>query len=393
MSTPSIQRTIQSYIPDLIAFRHDLHKHPEVSNEEANTAQRVKDFLAPYQPSRVLEGLGGHGLAYCYEGKEPGPTIMLRCELDALPITEINTFAYRSTNDDVSHKCGHDGHMSILAGVARLLHEHPIQKGQVILLFQPAEETGEGARRVLQDESFLDIKPDFVFALHNLPNYPEGHIIFRPGPMACASRGLRIKIHGKTSHAAWPEDGKNPALPMCRIIEGLTLLPAAPSLQHCFNNVSVVKAQLGCEGFGTIPGEAEVAATLRSDSEEAILFLIDQSTLLIEQWLAIHGFEYHVTWSDIFALSENAPEACEILTNAAEKAGLPTHILEKPLRASEYFGLFTQQFPGALFGLGNGFQKPQLHNPDYDFPDQLIEKGINIFWSILQECLDVEPLE
>ncbi len=385
-----ISRTIQSYIPNLIDIRHDLHRHPEISGQEKLTAERVLNYVKPFEPDRVLERLGGHGLAFCYKGEHPGPTIMLRCELDALPITEINTFGYRSTVPGVSHKCGHDGHMSILIGMARLLHEHPITHGQVVLLFQPAEENGEGAKAVLHDETFLSIRPDFAFALHNLPGYPQGQLQIRNGAMACASRGMHLTLLGKTSHAAWPEDGKIPAIAMCRIIEGLTLLPHAPALQHCFNLVSVVQASLGRDGFGTVPGEANISATLRSDHEDGIQLLIQQSNLLIEQWLAIHGLEHTMHWSDIFELSVNDTNAADFVRKAAQNSQIPVHEMPDPLRASEDFGVFTQQFPGTLFGLGSGEQSPQLHNPDYDFPDDIIEYGVQTFWNIVQECINQE---
>ena len=158
-------------------LRHELHRHPEVSGFEAETAARIFRFFEPLQPDEVLRGLGGHGAAFVFSGAEPGPTVLLRCELDGLPIRELSQAAHCSTVDGRSHACGHDGHMAILASVGETLSTARPPKGRVVLLFQPAEENGGGAEAVIRDTRFPKIRPDFVFALHNLPGFPLGQAV------------------------------------------------------------------------------------------------------------------------------------------------------------------------------------------------------------------------
>jgi amidohydrolase len=160
-------------LEELIQLRHKLHKYPEVSGNEKETANCVLLFLSKYPPHELVTTLGGEGILAIYKGKNVGKSILFRCELDALPIQEMNSFNYKSVYEGVSHKCGHDGHMAILCGLGKKLYENPIEKGTVMLLFQPSEEDGKGAKRVLHDSKFKEIKPDFAFALHNLPGYKK----------------------------------------------------------------------------------------------------------------------------------------------------------------------------------------------------------------------------
>ena len=153
-------------------LRKELHQYPEVSGKEVNTAKRIKAFIEKHHPTEIIENIGGNGLAVVYEFGKQGKTIVIRCELDALPIEEKNDFEHRSTIKGVSHKCGHDGHMAIVAGLIFWLKEQLFTKGKVVLLFQPAEETGQGAYKVLQDKRFQELKADYVFALHNIPKEP-----------------------------------------------------------------------------------------------------------------------------------------------------------------------------------------------------------------------------
>ncbi len=168
-------------IDELIKLRKDLHCNPELSGKEKNTSAKIKNFISQFNPDEVISNIGGNGIAFIFKGKEEGKTILFRSELDALPISEQNDFEYKSSVENVSHKCGHDGHMTILSGLASLLKNKKPDRGKVVLLFQPAEETGEGAAKVLEDKKFEQINPDYVFALHNLPGYPAGSVVIKNG--------------------------------------------------------------------------------------------------------------------------------------------------------------------------------------------------------------------
>lgn len=167
------------FTDSLVRLRKELHQHPEVSGKEIETSRRILSFLENYQPAELITELGTTGVMAIYKGKKAGKTVLFRCELDALPTEETNDFEHRSLNNGVSHKCGHDGHMAILCGLAAELHQNKPKSGTVVLLFQPAEEDGSGAQKVLLDPKFATIQPDYVFALHNLPGFPRHQIVVK----------------------------------------------------------------------------------------------------------------------------------------------------------------------------------------------------------------------
>ena len=173
-------------ITELVTFRRHLHRRPELSGEEEWTAAEIRQALERLQPDKVLGGLGGHGVAAVFAGAESGPTVLFRAELDALPITEASGAAWQSETEGKGHLCGHDGHMAMLLGFGRLLARRPVRRGRVVLMFQPAEEDGSGARAVVADPRYAAITPDWAFAIHNEPGLPFGHVATRAGLMNCA---------------------------------------------------------------------------------------------------------------------------------------------------------------------------------------------------------------
>jgi len=356
---------LEAFLPSLAKLRRDLHRNPELSGTEVNTAKRILAFFAQIRPDEIISKIGGHGIAFIFKGQAPGPTVIIRCELDALPIAEQNDFEYRSVNPNISHACGHDGHMTIVAGLGHMLANERPKCGQVVLLYQPAEETGEGAERLVEDPKFRSLNPDYVFALHNLPGYPMGSIVVKPGTFSCASRGMIIRLTGLTSHAAWPEHGRSPAIPMCQIIEGLTNLPSVLEPNGVLTRVAVVHSRLGEPAFGTSPGYAEVMATLRTETDESMPLLVEKARNLVQDK----------------ALSA-------IIKQAARSAGLDVLPMEKPLQSSEDFGRFTSRIPGAMFGVGVGEKRAQLHTPYYDFPEEIIPIGTKLFLGIIHRLLD-----
>ncbi len=251
-------------LAELVVWRRRLHQVPELSGEEALTAREVCRFLEPTGPDKVIAGLGGHGVAATYEGVEPGPTALFRAELDALPIEEISTFDHRSQAPGKAHLCGHDGHMATLAALARGLAVERPRRGRAVLLFQPAEEDGSGAAAVIADPRFQEIAPDFCFAFHNMPGLPLGRAALKPGPVACASRGMKIVLEGRTAHASTPEFGVSPMAAVAELMPALTRLTRPGPIEGDFAMVTVTHAEMGAKSFGVAPGRAEVWATLRT---------------------------------------------------------------------------------------------------------------------------------
>ncbi len=366
--------------------RRLLHQWPELSGQEQATANRISAWLKACEPDRLLTRLGGHGVLAVFGKSTTGPRILLRCELDALPIQESNSFEYRSRQAGVAHQCGHDGHMAILLEVARRLQQSSPRRGQVMLLFQPAEETGTGARDVLSDPEFARLAPDYAFALHNMPGYPLGSVMLRQGTMNCASRGMTIGLSGKTAHAAQPETGRSPALAIAALIYALADY-AQRFGQSELALATVVGAQLGDKAFGTAPARAELYVTLRSETDTVMQAMLDDIEGCLQQLCEQHRLTYTKTFADVFPAVNNTAEGARLVTAAAEQCNVQLIKLAQPIRWSEDFGRLINGRQGALFGLGAGEQQAALHNPDYDFPDALISQGADLFTAIVQQCL------
>lgn len=363
-------------------FRKTLHQHPELSGMEVETAKRVHNFFKGLEADQVITELGGTGLAFVFKGNVEGPTSLFRCELDGLPIKEENTIKHISTQPGKSHVCGHDGHMAIISGLGVDLSKNRPKRGTVVLLFQPAEETGEGAKAVIEDPKFRDIKPDYAFALHNLPTFESKQIIIKKGAFAAASTGMIIQFKGRNSHSAHPEAGNSPAEAMAKTIVALERLPDA---MKKFTLVTVIHAQLGEIAFGTTPGEATVRTTLRAFENETRDLLVTYAEKLCRQIAKEYNLGISFDYTEVFAATHNDPEAWEFGNEAAKKLKLKTKHTRIPFRWSEDFGLFSSHTKTLLFGLGSGKNQPQLHESNFDFPDELIPTGVSMFREIIAQ--------
>ena len=375
-------------IAELTDWRRELHRFPEVSGEERETAIRVTKALTATKPDQILTQLGGHGVAAIYNGTKPGETVLFRCELDALPIEEIGQPAYRSTIPGRGHMCGHDGHMTILMALARLISRNRPARGRVILMFQPAEENGEGAAKVIADPRYAQIKPDWAFALHNMPGLPFGHATLRPGTMMCASQGLRIHLTGKTAHASMPETGISPVQAIGRLIPALLALGPGGALTASFRMVTITHTVVGEPAFGISPGYAELWVKLRTREDAPMAALYADAVAIAETEAAKDDLKLDLLTQDTFAATVNDPEAIIRLTLALDALNILHDDRNLPMRGSEDFGRFGQ--PGtrmAMMFLGSGEKHPQLHNPDYDFPDGLIPLGARLFHRVMTDLL------
>ncbi|EAZ81617.1 amidohydrolase [Algoriphagus machipongonensis] len=369
-------------INQLTSFRQELHQSPEIAGEEEKTASKILSFISKLNPDEIIENLGGSGLAFIFKGKYPGPRTLFRAELDALPIQETGNPSYKSTVDGKAHLCGHDGHMTIICGLGEKIAEKRPEKGEVILLFQPAEETGEGARRIMDDPSYEKIKPDFAFALHNLPGFPLHQIVIRKGTFAAGSTGMTIRLTGKTSHAAHPDAGINPAFAIAQLIQ---TLPKFPDQLNGFALVTVIHSEIGSLAFGTSAGKGSLSLTIRAFDQEELDSLLEKIEKEVERVATHEGLKFEISYLEAFAVSKNDSNAAEIAETAVEDLGMDISQKAEPFRWSEDFGLFSQTCPSYLFGLGSGEKCPQLHEPTYDFPDELIETGVKVFEKIARK--------
>ena len=367
--------------PELLALRQRLHAEPELSGHERHSAELLAATLARYQPDALWRDIGGHGLLALFDSGKPGPSVLLRADMDALPITEQSGRAYCSQHAGVAHLCGHDGHSAILMGVAaKLAHQRP-SGGRVYLLWQPAEETGAGAQAVLADPAFV-CQPDWVYALHNLPGYPLGEVVVRTGAFSASVRSLILCLQGKPAHAAEPEHGCNPALAMAELLQLAARLSCNEPEDPAFALVTPVYAHLGEKAYGTSAGYGEVHFTLRTFSQAGMVAL-EQALLTVLGQLAQHyGLAIRHHWLEEFQASENDAAAVALLVEEATACGLPVVERPVPFKWGEDFGLFTQRFRGALFGMGAGEQHPALHNADYDFPDALLQPASTLLYRL-----------
>lgn len=372
---------------ELTGFRHHLHRNPELSGEEAWTAGEVVRSLQALDPDSLLTGLGGHGVAAVWGADRLGPTVLFRSELDALPIQELSAAAHRSAVPGKAHLCGHEGHSTILMGLARLISRHRHARGRVVLLFQPAEEVGSGAAAVLADPRFAGIRPDWAFALHNMPGLPLGHASVAAGPANCASEGLRVMFGGRTAHASAPDTGISPALALSRLMPAALAAGPGGALGPGFRLVSICHARMGAPAFGSTPGEGELWLTLRTLVDTDMAALRDEVMEMARQLAEQDGLSVAFRHHDRFAACTNHPEAAAAVTRALEALGLQHDGRGLPMRASEDFGQFGAVARSAMFLLGAGERAPALHNPDYDFPDALIPQGVAIFDRLRRDLL------
>ncbi len=376
-------------IPDKIIkraqkWRKELHQTPELSGKEYQTAQKISAFLTALDPASITTNLGGHGILVCFDNGLPGPSLMFRTELDALPIEEVNTFEHRSKVSGVSHKCGHDGHMSILLGLAIVLSRDENFRGKVYLLFQPAEETGAGAMQVLAENRFTSNHFDFVYALHNLPGHPMGEIVCKQGAITASVKSVIFRLSGKTSHAAEPEKGINPSVAIAKILQFLPEVTIADPAEADFSLLTPVHLNMGEKAYGVSAGYGEVHLTLRAWTEARMEYITDELLSFVEEVCEEEKLQLSYDWTDSFQSNENNEMAMKHIRKAADALGYDYKRLKTPFKWGEDFGAFTQQYQGAFFGLGAGENTPALHNPDYDFPDELIKPGISMFYQIIK---------
>lgn len=372
---------------DLKAFRHDLHAHPEISGEEKETARRVLAVLHQLKPDALLTEVGGTGILATFGTDEKGPQVMVRCELDALPIQEVNTFGHRSTSKGVSHKCGHDGHATIVTGLAeKLSGERPVM-GRVHLLYQPAEENGAGAEAVLKDPRMRDKHFDLVLALHNLPGYKLGAAVVRKGAFTASVNSMVIALEGRTSHAAEPENGDNPALAVAEILTGALALQHNVPTEDGLRVVTVVHVNLGTKDYGISAGSAEVHLTVRCWTD-AELKKLEQDVEELSRLVAKkHKLGVDISYCFTFKANQNDDAAADLVKAAVKSTGHELIGRDHPFKWGEDFGLFTAKYKGCMFGLGSGEDMPALHNPDYDFPDELIPHGVELFETAVRSFL------
>jgi hippurate hydrolase len=369
------------------SLRRDLHAHPELRFDEHRTADVVARELAALGYA-VSRGLGGTGVVASLPGADPRRGIVLRADLDALPIREANDFAHASCTHGVMHACGHDGHTVMLLGAARVLRELPQLAGSVHFVFQPGEEGGAGARKMIDDGLFEQFPTEAVFGMHNWPGLPAGHFGLRAGPIMAAGSRFRITVTGKGAHAAQPHLGIDPVplacamVLQCQTIAARHKDPVDPAV------ISVCMFQAGTTD-NVIPDSAELRGTIRTLSSALQQQLQRDVRLMCEALAGASGARADVEFFQYYPATVNTPAEtalCEaVIRDTFGEQRLRREV--PPNMTSEDFGFMLEERPGAYVLIGNaadGDAAPALHHPKYDFNDDIIPAGVRYWVSLAQ---------
>lgn len=348
-------------------LRHELHDHPGVSGNEYFAHDLIVRELAVFHPDRLFTHVGGFGVVAVWGAQQSFSTIAIRGDIDALPI---------------GHRCGHDGHTAILLQLAEFVAQRGIPQGRnVALVFQPEEETGAGAQKILDAGILQQYNLRAIYALHNLPGYPLGTVVLNRHTFAAASAGVIYRLVGRSTHASTPEKGLSPALAVAEIIQNLHALNSGENVGlDRFRQCTLICVRMGEETFGTAAGQAEVLVTLRAFTNSAMGHLLDEAGSLVGEIASRHRLALATELCDPFRATENSSELVE---HIEEHCGCRSQYLLTPFRWSEDFASYLQAFPGAMFGIGAGEKHLELHHPEYDFPDELIPRAAEVFYNLI----------
>ena len=372
----------------LAELRRDLHTHPELRFEEQRTAAVVAQHLQNfgYMPHT---GLARTGVVATLDTGRAGPAIMLRADMDALPVSEAGQVPWASCNPGVMHACGHDGHTAMLLGAAALLKADPPPCGKIYFVFQPAEEGGAGAQ-VMIDEGLFDLFPtDYCFGLHNWPGLEAGRLGVRTGPIMAGGWRFAIRITGKGSHAAQPHMGTDPLTIGAALVQEAQLLvarrtdPVIPAvLSFCIFDAGTTD--------NILPETARLAGTLRALDPLVLNELKDGLQRLCDGLGVAHGVDIDVNFHQPYPVTVNEHRATLIARQAMQalevQLGGPAPDMDiAPSLASEDFGFMLQKKSGAYAMIGNG-ESHKLHSPDYDFDDSIITRGVRYWHQLAHTC-------
>lgn len=385
--------SIQSFHSELTALRRDLHAHPELGFEEVRTSGIVANVLESFGVE-VHRGIGKTGVVGVIRGRgtQSGRMIGLRADMDALPMTEDNTFAHRSTKTGLMHGCGHDGHTTMLIGAARYLAHTRDFDGTVVLIFQPAEEGLGGARAMLEDGLFDTYPCDAIYAQHNWPGLPPGTIGINPGPMMAAADRFEIVVTGRGGHGAHPYQTIDPVLVTGHLITALQSVVSRNVNPLDSAVVSIGSMQAGHPGaMSVIPREARLVGTVRT-FRKTVQEMVENRMREIAQGVAsAFGATAQLNYERIYPATINTPQHAHLVADIATEMVGKEHVVRDltPSMGSEDFSFMLAQRPGAYFRLGQGGAESGcvLHNSRFDFNDAVIPLGSAMFCALAERGL------
>ena len=380
---------IADFQPEMAGWRHDLHAHPETAFEEHRTADTVARLLESF--GLVVErGVARTGVIATLAGSRPGNrAIALRADMDALPIEERNAFAHASTHHGRMHACGHDGHTTMLLGAAKYLAETRNFAGMVHFIFQPAEENEGGARLMVEEGVLARYPVEAVYGMHNWPGLPAGEFAIRPGPMMAAFDIFEITVTGLGAHAAMPHLGVDPVVAAAQIVTGLQTITSRNI--HPLQGAVVSVTQIhGGDTWNVIPDSVVLRGTTRS-FDPGVRDAIEPAIRRVAEGVcAALGASVELRYERRYPPTLNSPAETEIAAGIAADLVGPDKIRRDllPSMGAEDFAWFLEQKPGAYIWIGNGAEdgRAMLHNPHYDFNDDILSLGAS-YWARLAETV------
>lgn len=386
---------ILQFHAEIQQIRRDIHAHPELCFEEHRTAEVVAQKLQEWGIP-IIRGLGETGVVGIIKNGSSTRAIGLRADMDALPMQEINTFSHTSQHQGKMHACGHDGHTAMLLGAAHYLSQHRHFDGTVYLIFQPAEEGGGGARRMIEDGLFEQCPMDAVFGMHNWPGAAAGTFGVKAGPMMASSNEFEVVVRGKGAHAAQPHKGIDPIMAAIQIAQSWQTIVSRNASPHESVVVSVTQIHSG-SATNVIPDEATLIGTVRGFTHEMIDLVESRMKTIAEHVAAAFDaqvdFEFKRNYPPLVNHAKETAFAAEVMRSIVGAERVDTQV--EPTMGAEDFAYFLQAKPGCYVFIGNGdgahrdmghgLGPCNLHNPSYDFNDDLLPIGAT-YWVRLAEA-------
>ncbi|MFN5776170.1 MAG: M20 aminoacylase family protein [Burkholderiaceae bacterium] len=386
LSAPYLRHSLSERVGEFIALRREIHAHPELAFQEHRTAALVARKLTDWG-YEVATGLGSTGVVGTLRRGRGSRRLGIRADMDALPITEATGHAWSSQTPGVMHACGHDGHTATLLAAARHLAEHGDFDGTLHLIFQPAEEGAAGAVRMMDDGLFERFPCDTLFALHNMPGSPTGHFTFRAGATMASSDNVTITLQGIGGHGAMPHTTADPLVAASSIVMALQTV-VSRNVDPLHTAVVTVGALQAGQANNVIPDQATFKLSVRALDPEVRSLLKQRIHELVTQQAASYRVRADIDWQDGYAVLINDSACTTLAVELATRLFGAERVTPQgaPITASEDFAFMLQRVPGCYFFVGNGAAGTpgacMVHNPGYDFNDDIIADGA-AFWSAL----------
>jgi hippurate hydrolase len=378
-------------VGEFIQLRREIHAQPELGFKEHHTSELVASKLSSWGYS-VHRGLGVTGVVGTLKRGHSSKSLGIRADMDALPIEENTQLPWQSKNKGLMHACGHDGHTASLLAAAKHIAENAIFDGVLHLIFQPAEEGGGGALRMMEDGLFELFPCDAVFALHNMPGVTTGHFVFRSGAMMASSDYVTIQITGVGGHAAMPHSSQDPIVACASIIMALQTI-VSRNIDPVNSAVVTVGAVHAGQANNVIPNSATLEMSVRALDTKSRSIIKTRIHELVHAQAKSFGVTADIDWREGYTVLQNSSSHTELARRVATKLFGPSRVTQEgpPITASEDFAFMLEKVPGCYFLIGNGAEGSSgacmVHNPQYDFNDEIVAVAQTFWYELVKEYL------